>query len=256
MQVINRMEGTVWFPRNAFKSMALRLRRDRVSLSHNPLPTLLHPFPNAALLTTSLIEHPLPPDVRHRPDRRVHLLRIWPAQPLPTAWSHRQRWHLRGSLDWHVCWHLPFLSVRSRHCRHHEVQQENSSGGEALKLSTVASWIDFDGLFFLPWDSDLACGGGRSRESQVRGEKEVKIRPAVKLTHEAGKDVLHSCKSRRFQYREPTGEKPGGDPVEYFPNPCFSTWCWHASSRYGQDLPRPRERQTENMIIRLFFSWQ
>lgn len=147
MQVINRMEGAVWFPHNAFKSMALRLHRDRVSLSHNPLPTLLHPFPNAALLTTSLIEHPLLPDVRHRPDRRVHLLRIWPAQPLPTAWSHRQWWHLRGSLDWHVCRHLPLLSVRSRHCRHHEVQQENSSGGEALKLSTVGL-ILMDCFFF------------------------------------------------------------------------------------------------------------
>lgn len=79
------MEGGVWFPGNEFKSIALSLCRDRVSLSHNPLPTVLHPFPNAVLLTTGLTERPLPPDVRPCPDCRVHLLCIRPAQPLPAA---------------------------------------------------------------------------------------------------------------------------------------------------------------------------
>ena len=121
----------------------------RVSPSqHCPL---LHPFPNAALLAISLTEPPLLADVWHRPDGRVHLLCIRPKQPLPTAWSHQQRRYLCSSLDWHVCWHLPLLPLCPGHRRHHEVQQENSSGGKTWKLCTFLSWTNFDVLFLLPW---------------------------------------------------------------------------------------------------------
>lgn len=114
---------------------------DGVSLSYLLTPTPL--LTNTALLATSLTETPLPPDVWHRADRRVHLLCLRPTQPLSTAWSHQQRWHLCSGLDRPVCWHLSLLPVCSGHCRHHEVQQENSSGSKTLKLSTVLSWTDW-----------------------------------------------------------------------------------------------------------------
>ena len=82
MKLIHRMEGAVWL--SAVRSLSQLLTAYAAYAAYAGLPPS-HPFPNPAFLATSLTEPPLPTDVWHRPDGRVHLLCIRPKQPLPTA---------------------------------------------------------------------------------------------------------------------------------------------------------------------------
>ena len=79
------------------------------------------------------------------------------------------------------------------------------------------------------------------------GRIEGKTLPAC-----GGKDALLYHKSRKVQYREAEGETPGGSPTKYILDLGFSDWCLHVPSKYSQELNGPKERQSENSMIRFF----